>query len=120
MDRTFILIGALAGFIGVALAPLARMVFGRDSRLKCSPCSKPACAIRCTTRWHCWRSARSRRNLARRLASLAGWSFTAGILLFSGSLYLLALTDVRILGAITPLGGVAFLIGWACLAYAAI
>ena len=55
-----------------------------------------------------------------RLATLAGWSFTAGILLFSGSLYLLALTDVRILGAVTPLGGVAFLIGWACLAYAAI
>jgi len=59
-------------------------------------------------------------GIAGRLATAAGWSFTAGIVLFSGSLYLLALTDVRILGAITPLGGVAFLIGWACLAYAAI
>jgi uncharacterized membrane protein YgdD (TMEM256/DUF423 family) len=49
----------------------------------------------------------------------AGWLFTAGILLFSGSLYLLAFTGVTILGAITPLGGVAFLLGWACLALAA-
>jgi len=49
----------------------------------------------------------------------AGWLFVAGILLFSGSLYLLALTGVRWLGAITPLGGVAFLAGWFCLALAA-
>ncbi|MGE3179069.1 MAG: DUF423 domain-containing protein, partial [Vicinamibacterales bacterium] len=55
-----------------------------------------------------------------RLASIAGWAFTAGILIFSGSLYALVLSDVRILGAITPIGGVAFLVGWACLAYAAI
>jgi uncharacterized membrane protein YgdD (TMEM256/DUF423 family) len=46
----------------------------------------------------------------------AGWLFVAGTLLFSGSLYLLALTGVRQLGAITPLGGVAFLLGWAALA----
>jgi uncharacterized membrane protein YgdD (TMEM256/DUF423 family) len=43
---------------------------------------------------------------------LSGWLFAAGILLFSGSLYVLALTGVRWLGAITPLGGVAFLGGW--------
>ena len=42
----------------------------------------------------------------------AGWLFVAGTVLFSGSLYLLALTDTRWLGAITPLGGVAFLLGW--------
>jgi uncharacterized membrane protein YgdD (TMEM256/DUF423 family) len=42
-------------------------------------------------------------------------SFLCGICLFSGSLYLLALTNVRWLGAITPLGGVAFLIGWVLL-----
>ena len=39
----------------------------------------------------------------------AGWLFTAGIVLFSGSLYLLALTGVTVLGAITPIGGLAFL-----------
>ena len=49
--------------------------------------------------------------------SLAGWSFASGILIFSGSLYLLALTDARWLGAITPIGGTAFLIGWGALAW---
>lgn len=49
----------------------------------------------------------------------AGWLFLAGTILFSGSLYLLALTGLRWLGAITPLGGVAFLAGWAILAWAA-
>jgi uncharacterized membrane protein YgdD (TMEM256/DUF423 family) len=43
---------------------------------------------------------------------LAGWLLVAGIVLFSGSLYLLTLSGVRVLGAITPLGGVAFLLGW--------
>ena len=46
--------------------------------------------------------------------------FVAGIVLFSGSLYALAMTGVTILGAITPIGGLAFLIGWACLIFAAI
>jgi len=41
-----------------------------------------------------------------------GWMFVAGTVLFSGSLYLLALTGVRWLGAVTPLGGVCFLLGW--------
>jgi uncharacterized membrane protein YgdD (TMEM256/DUF423 family) len=42
----------------------------------------------------------------------AGILLTAGILLFSGSLYLLAITDIKILGAITPLGGLSFIMGW--------
>lgn len=42
----------------------------------------------------------------------AGWLFTAGILVFSGSLYLLALTGARWWGAVTPLGGLCFLLGW--------
>ena len=44
--------------------------------------------------------------------ALAWWSFLAGIVIFSGSLYLLAVTNVRWLGAITPVGGVSFLLGW--------
>jgi uncharacterized membrane protein YgdD (TMEM256/DUF423 family) len=52
-------------------------------------------------------------------AGLAGWLFIAGIVLFSGSLYLLALTGTRWLGAITPLGGLAFIAGWAALAWTA-
>ncbi len=45
----------------------------------------------------------------------ASWLFVAGIILFSGSLYLLALTNLKWLGPITPLGGLCFLAGWACL-----
>lgn len=49
----------------------------------------------------------------------AGWALVVGILLFSGSLYVLALSGVRWLGAITPLGGVSFLVGWVLFALAA-
>ncbi len=53
-----------------------------------------------------------------RWVRVAGWLFVVGTLLFSGSLYALALTGARWLGALTPLGGVAFLAGWAALALA--
>ncbi|RXZ33131.1 DUF423 domain-containing protein [Oxalobacteraceae bacterium CAVE-383] len=53
------------------------------------------------------------------LASWAGVAMLAGIVLFSGSLYALALSGVRVFGAITPLGGVAFLLAWGMLAMAA-
>ncbi|HBX69239.1 MAG TPA: DUF423 domain-containing protein, partial [Chloroflexi bacterium] len=48
-----------------------------------------------------------------------GWLFLAGSVLFSGSLYILVLSDLTWLGAITPLGGVAFVAGWLCLLIAA-
>jgi uncharacterized membrane protein YgdD (TMEM256/DUF423 family) len=51
-----------------------------------------------------------------RALDLAGWAFLIGAILFSGSLYALALTGIRWLGAITPLGGVGFLVGWTALA----
>ena len=50
----------------------------------------------------------------------AGWLMAAGILLFSGSLYALALSGERWLGAVTPIGGLAFLLGWAALVWAAL
>jgi uncharacterized membrane protein YgdD (TMEM256/DUF423 family) len=53
-------------------------------------------------------------------ATLAGWGFVIGTALFSGSLYLLTLTGARWLGAVTPLGGIAFLAGWGALAVAAL
>ena len=56
---------------------------------------------------------------ATRGAQTAGWMFQAGIVLFSGSLYALALTGTKGLGAVTPLGGIAFLAGWLWLAWAA-
>jgi uncharacterized membrane protein YgdD (TMEM256/DUF423 family) len=49
------------------------------------------------------------------IPAVAWWSFLIGIVFFSGSLYLLAVTKVHWLGAITPFGGLAFLIGWGCL-----
>jgi uncharacterized membrane protein YgdD (TMEM256/DUF423 family) len=49
----------------------------------------------------------------------AGWCFLLGTVVFSGSLYALALTDVKILGAITPIGGVLFIMGWAAFALSA-
>jgi uncharacterized membrane protein YgdD (TMEM256/DUF423 family) len=56
----------------------------------------------------------------RAAARVAAVLFLTGILLFSGSLYALALTGVRALGMVTPFGGVAFLAGWAALGYAAL
>jgi uncharacterized membrane protein YgdD (TMEM256/DUF423 family) len=50
---------------------------------------------------------------------VAGWLLLLGIILFSGSLYALCLTGIRILGAITPFGGLCFLAGWAVLAWGA-
>jgi uncharacterized membrane protein YgdD (TMEM256/DUF423 family) len=53
-------------------------------------------------------------------AAWAGWLFLAGTVLFSGSLYALALSGVRALGAVTPFGGVAFIAGWIALAVSAL
>ena len=61
----------------------------------------------------------SRSEVASTLLNTAGLAFIAGIVLFSGSLYALSLSGIKWLGAVTPLGGVAFLIGWGCLAIAA-
>ncbi|NEQ99772.1 MAG: DUF423 domain-containing protein [Cyanothece sp. SIO2G6] len=52
--------------------------------------------------------------------NVAGFAFIVGIVLFSGSLYALSLSGIKILGAITPLGGVAFIVGWSCVAIAAL
>lgn len=50
---------------------------------------------------------------------IAGWAFIIGIVIFSGSLYALSLSDIKWLGAITPLGGLAFIVGWLSIAIAA-
>ena len=51
-------------------------------------------------------------GLSRRLLGVAAGFFVAGILLFSGSLYLLVLTDLRWMGPVTPVGGIGFMVGW--------
>jgi len=61
-------------------------------------------------------STRSRASARSRALRLAGFSFVTGILLFSGSLYVLALSGPTVLGPVTPLGGMAFIVGWSALA----
>lgn len=63
-----------------------------------------------------WASARG----ASSAVGTAGWAFLSGIVLFSGSLYILALSGVRAWGAVTPAGGLAFIVGWASLVWAAL
>jgi uncharacterized membrane protein YgdD (TMEM256/DUF423 family) len=120
MERTFILIAALAGFTGVALG-----AFGAHGlRARLTP--EMLAVFETGVRYHLIHAvailavAGLMDRLGGWLITTAGWLFLAGIVLFSGSLYLLALTGVTILGVITPLGGLAFLAGWACLAIAAI
>ena len=120
MDRTFMLIGALAGVTGVGLGAFG--AHGLRGRL--SP--EMIAVFETGVRYHMYHAlalvatAALMGRLEGRLISVAGWLFTAGIVLFSGSLYVLALTGVGIFGAITPIGGLAFLAGWACLAIASL
>jgi uncharacterized membrane protein YgdD (TMEM256/DUF423 family) len=120
MDRTFLLVGALAGFIGVAFG-----AFGAHAlRSRLSP--EMLAVFETGVRYQMYHAfavlvvALAAVRLDGWLVRGAGWAFAAGIVLFSGSLYALALTGVTILGAITPIGGLAFLVGWALLIAAAI
>jgi uncharacterized membrane protein YgdD (TMEM256/DUF423 family) len=113
----FLVLGSI--FAGVAVAAGA---FGAHS-LK-SILEAPALAIfETATRYQmyhaiglCIVSWAIERYPGRRLPTV-GWLFTTGILLFSGSLYGVSLAGVRWLGAVTPFGGVAFIAGWALLAW---
>jgi len=117
MDRTFLLIGAVLGFLGVALGAFAAHAL--KSRLSAEMLAVFETGVRYQM-YHAFAVLIVAAAIGHignaRLLVIAGWFFFAGILLFSGSLYALALTSVRILGAITPVGGLLFLIGWACLA----
>jgi uncharacterized membrane protein YgdD (TMEM256/DUF423 family) len=120
MDRTFVLIGALAGVVGVGLGAFG--AHGLRGRL--SP--EMLAVFETGVRYHMYHAlalvatAALMGRLDGRLINAAGWLFTAGIVLFSGSLYVVALTGVSVFGAITPIGGLAFLAGWACLAIASL
>jgi uncharacterized membrane protein YgdD (TMEM256/DUF423 family) len=116
MDRVFFALGAVSGFISVAagafgahalrsrLTPEYLGVFETAARYQ----MYHALALLAVA-WAITRGTGS-------TAHWAGWLFVIGTVLFSGSLYGLALTGIRWLGALTPLGGVAFLAGWLCLA----
>src|SRR4051794_26289581 len=112
MDRLFFAIGAISGFIGVGagafgahwlkarLAPDMLAVFETAVRYQMYHAFALIAVAWAVTRW------------PGALVNSAGWLFVAGTAIFSGTLYLLALTGVRWLGAITPLGGLALLGGW--------
>jgi uncharacterized membrane protein YgdD (TMEM256/DUF423 family) len=117
MDRTFLLFGAVLGFLGVALGAFG--AHGLRSRL--SP--EMLAVFETGVRYHMYHvfallivAAAIGHLGAARLLMMAGWFFFAGILIFSGSLYALALTGTGVLGAITPIGGLLFLAGWGSLA----
>jgi uncharacterized membrane protein YgdD (TMEM256/DUF423 family) len=116
MDRAFALTGSLSAFIAVAagafgahmlrsrLAPDLLAVFETGARYQMYHAIGLFVVAWAATRWP---------GVPVRTA---GWLFVAGTVLFSGSLYLLALSGARWLGAITPLGGLCFLAGWGLLA----
>jgi uncharacterized membrane protein YgdD (TMEM256/DUF423 family) len=119
MDRTFLFVGAVRGFVGVALGAFG--AHGLRGRL--SP--EMLAIFETGVRYHMYHAlalvatAAVMTKLDGRAVVAAGWCFTAGIFIFSGSLYALALSGVTVLGAITPIGGLAFLAGWILLAVAA-
>jgi uncharacterized membrane protein YgdD (TMEM256/DUF423 family) len=120
MAKTFLLIGSLAALIGVALGAFG--AHGLRGRLSPDMLGVFETGVRYQM-YHALALVLIFEIMARMdgwLIRGAGWFFTAGIVLFSGSLYLLALTGATTFGAVTPLGGVAFILGWACLAFAAI
>lgn len=119
MDRTFMFVGALMGLVGVGLGAFG--AHGLKGRLSPEMLAVFETAVRYQM-YHALALLATAVLMSRsegRAVLVAGWSFTAGILIFSGSLYALALTGVTMLGAITPIGGLAFLVGWAALMIAA-
>ena len=117
MGKTFLMLGGVFGFLGVALG-----AFGAHL-LKDKLAPDMLDVFEVGVRYH---MVHALALLAVGLAAaqwpesgvgLSGWLFAVGILIFSGSLYILALTGVKWLGAITPIGGAAFLAGWAVLAW---
>jgi uncharacterized membrane protein YgdD (TMEM256/DUF423 family) len=120
MDRILLALGALSAAISVAagafgahalkarLAPDLLAVFETGARYQMYHAIGIVLAAWAATRF------------PGAAAAWAGWLFVAGTVLFSGSLYALALSGVRALGAVTPFGGVAFIAGWIALALAAL
>ena len=113
--RTFALAGAVLAFLAVGLG-----AFGTHAlRSRLSP--DLLATFETGVRYHMYHAlalfacAWAIDRWASPQMAWAGWLFVAGIALFSGSLYLLTLTGARWWGAVTPLGGLAFLAGWVCL-----
>ena len=120
MERLFFGFGAILGFAGVLLGAFGSHVL--RERLEPRLLEVFETGVRyqmyhalalLASAWACVQWPNS-------IAVWAGWFFLAGIAIFSGSLYVLTLSGLRGFGAITPLGGLALMAGWACLAWAAL
>jgi len=117
VDRTFLVIGSVLGFLGVALGAFA--AHGLRGRLSVEMLT----VFETGVRYHMYHAlavlivaAVIGHAGSARLLEIAGWLFVGGVVLFSGSLYAMAITGVTTLGAVTPIGGLLFLAGWASLA----
>jgi uncharacterized membrane protein YgdD (TMEM256/DUF423 family) len=119
MGRVLLMLGGGFGFLGVAIGAFAAHML----KQKLAPDLFDIFEV--GVRYHVYHALAivgvGLASLARPEAGfgLSGWLFAAGILVFSGSLYVLAISGTRWLGAITPIGGVAFLVGWALLVWKA-
>ncbi|MHA6492024.1 DUF423 domain-containing protein [Pseudomonas borbori] len=119
MARLWLLLSAVAGFTGVALGAFA--AHGLKGRLS----AEYLAVFQTGTHYQLIHALALfgvgllALRAPGRLISVAGGAFALGILLFSGSLYLLTLTGTSALGIVTPFGGLAFLVGWFCLGAAA-
>jgi len=118
MHKNFLLIAGILGFLGVALGAFG--AHGLRSRLTPEMLAVFEIGVRYQM-YHVFAllfvAAAIGHFGAVRLLTIAGWAFISGTLIFSGSLYALALTGSGMFGAITPIGGLGFLVGWACVAF---
>lgn len=118
MQKNFLLVAAILGFLGVAFGAFG--AHGLRNRISPEMLAVFEIGVRYQM-YHVFALLAVATAMAQfgqvRLLSIAGWAFVTGILIFSGSLYALALTGTGMFGAITPVGGVGLLIGWACLAF---
>lgn len=120
MEKTFAVAGAVAALLGVALGAFGAHAL--EGRLEPRDLATFETGVRYQI-YHALALLALAWMVSRwpgAATAFAGWAFVAGIVVFSGSLYVLVLTDTRWLGAVTPLGGVAFLAGWAALAWAVV
>lgn len=120
MLKTFVMLGSVNAFLAVALGAFGAHVL----KEKLSP--EFLAIYQTGVHYHIIHALAliiagvlSERLAASGLVNWSGWLFFIGIILFSGSLYVLSITEIRVFGAITPFGGVGFLLGWLLLAFAA-
>ncbi|MGD2036806.1 MAG: DUF423 domain-containing protein [Desulfobacterales bacterium] len=119
MERVFFLFGALSALVGVAAGAFG--AHGLKGRLEPEMLSVFEVAVRYQM-YHAFAliaAAWSQTKWPSRFVTIGGWLFVVGTVLFSGSLYMLSMSGEKWLGMITPLGGLAFLAGWGCMAWAA-